>query len=96
MGVSHHKTCKKLEERESINMFSNMFFVKPRIYAASFVDVVELDMSLSKSEISISVPADSMKKYNVNEFLSPKFSTRVAEIIWAFFIPFFNTNSMSV
>ena len=61
MGVSHHKTSKKQEEREPINMFRNMFFVKPRSYVTSFVDVIEVDMSLSKFEISISVPAESMK-----------------------------------
>ena len=54
-----------------------------------FVDVKEVHLSLSKSEISISVLADSMKKYLFSEFVSPKLSARDSEIRWTVFIPFF-------
>ena len=91
MAVSPHETCEKQEERNSINLFSNLFFVKLRNYAAStsFADVLEEDMSLSISEINIYVSADSMKNYNVSEFLSQMFLARDAEIRWVFFILLF-------
>lgn len=91
MAVSPHETYKKQEERKSINLFSNLFFVKLRNYAAStsFVDVLKVDMSLSISEINIYVSADSMKNYNVSEFLSQMFLARDAEIRWVFFILLF-------
>ena len=48
-----------------------------------------MDMSLSISEINIYVSADSMKNYNVNEFLSQMFLARDAEIRWVLFILLF-------
>ena len=47
--------------------------------AASSSYVEEVDKSLPKSKICLSVPADSVKKHSVSEFLSPKFLVRDAE-----------------
>ena len=81
-----------LARRKGVYQYVQQYvFVEPRNYAASifFVGVKEVHLSLSKSEISISVLADSMKKYLFSEFVSPKLSARDSEIRWTVFIPFF-------
>lgn len=82
-----------LARRKGVYQYVQQYvFVEPRNYAASifFVGVKEVHLSLLKSEISISVLlADSMKKYNVSEFLSPKLLVHDSEIRWTVFIPFF-------
>ena len=62
---------------------SNFFFAKTLISAASSSYVEEVDKSLLKLKICSSVPADSVKKHSVIEFLLPKFLARDAEIRWA-------------
>ena len=49
----------------------SLFFAKTLTSAASSfsVNVAEVDKSLPKSETSIYVPADSVNKHNVSEFL---------------------------
>ena len=59
---------------------SNFFFAKTLISAASSSYVEEVDKSLLKLKICSSVPADSVKKHSVIEFLLPKFLARDAEI----------------
>ena len=63
----------------------SLFFAKTLTSAASSfsVNVAEVDNSLPKSETSIYVPADSVNKHNVSEFLWPEFLAHDAEIKWA-------------
>lgn len=65
-----------------MNWLSSLFYSKTWTSAASSssVDVVEVNKSLLKLETRISIPADSVNKRNVSEFLSPMFLAHDAEI----------------
>ena len=59
---------------------SKFFFAKTLTSAASSSYVEEVDKSLPKQKTRLSVPADSVEKHNVSEFLLPKFLAHDAEI----------------
>ena len=79
-----HIKCTRSTKKEFINRLKSLFFAKNWTSAASSssVNVVEVDKSLPKSETSISVPADSVNKHNVSEFLSPMILAHDVEIRW--------------
>ena len=65
-----------------MNWLSSLFYSKTWTSAASSssADVAEVNKSLLKLETRISIPADSVNKRNVNEFLSPMFLAYDTEI----------------
>ena len=62
--------AQKAQRKELINRLSGLLFAKTwtSVTSSFSVDVVEVDKSLSKSETSISVPADSVNKHSLTVF----------------------------
>ena len=79
-----HIKCTRSTKKEFFNWLKSLFFPKNWTSAASSssVNVVEVDKSLPISETSISVPADSVNKHNVSEFISPMILAHDVEIKW--------------
>ena len=73
--------AQEAQRKDLINRLSSL--AKTLTSAASRSYVEEVDKSLTKSDTCLSVPADSVNKHNVSEFLSPKFLAYDAEIRWA-------------
>ena len=63
----------------SIDLAVKIFFAKALTSAASSSYVEEVDKSLPKSKTCLYVPADSVNKHNVSEFVLQKFLTHNAE-----------------
>ena len=70
--------AQEAQRKDLINRLSSL--AKTLTSAASRSYVEEVDKSLTKSDTCLSVPADSVSKHNVSEFLSPKFLAYDAEI----------------
>ena len=72
---------KKHKDRSlAIDLLGKIFFAKALRSAASSSYAEEVDKSLPKSKTCLPASEDSVNKHNVNEFLSPRFSARDAEI----------------
>ena len=72
--------AQEAQGKEFINWLSSLnLFLKALTSATSSSYVEEVDRSLPKSKTCFSVPADSVNKHCVSEFLSPKFLAHDAE-----------------